>query len=80
MISVRSQTSKSKLAESIEMDYKSDNDSEASFPDCNARGASNNISRANSLDLERDHERVRNDQRFIEMNNQIRELTSIVKA
>ena len=80
MVSSREQSSKSKVTESIEMEYNSDNDSEASFPDCNARGASNNISRTNLLDLERDHERVGNDPRFIEMNNQIRKLTSIVKA
>ena len=43
------------------MDCYSDNDSEASFPDCNARGASNNIARAILLGLGRDHERIRND-------------------
>ena len=43
-------------------------------------GASNDFSRANLLDLEKDHEGVRNDQKFIEMNNQIKELTSIVKT
>ena len=65
MVLTRSQTSKSNPTEIIEMDYNSDNDSEASFPDCNARGASNNLERANLLDLERDHERLRNDQKFI---------------
>ena len=80
MVLTRSQISKSNPTETIEIDYKSDNDSEASFPDCNARGASNNIDRANLLDLEGDHETIRNDQRFIEMNNQIRESTTIVKS
>ena len=80
MVLTRSQTSKSNPIETIEMDYNSDNDSAASFPDCNARRASNNIGRANLLDLERDHERIRNDQRFTKMNNQIRELTTIAKA
>ena len=37
MVSTRSQTSKSKVTELIEIDYNSDNDSEASFPECNAR-------------------------------------------
>ena len=63
MVSTRSQTSKSEMTESIEMDYNSDNDSEASFPDFNARGESNNINRANLLDLERDRESVSNDQK-----------------
>ena len=80
MVLTRSQTSKGNPTETIETVSNSDSDSEASFPDCNARGSSNNIERANFLDLERDHERIRNDQMFIDMNTQIRELTSIVKA
>ena len=33
MLSIKSQTSKSKVTELIEMKYNSDNDSEASFPE-----------------------------------------------
>ena len=80
MVLNRSQASKSKPTETIELDYNSENDSEASFPYRNARGTSNNIGKADLLDLERDHGRIRNNQRFIEMNKEIRELTSIVKA
>ena len=69
MVLTRSQTSKSNQPEIIKMDYISDNESEPSFPECNARGTSNNIERANLLDLERDLGRIRNDQRFIKMIN-----------
>ena len=69
MVLDRLQTSKINQLESVDMDYFSDNDSEASFPERKPRGVSNNVEKANLLDLERDHERIRNDQKFMEMNN-----------
>ena len=80
MVSTRAPTSRSKHPETTDMDYISDNESEPSFPEYNSSSASNNVERANLLDFERNHERIRNDQRFIEKNNQIRDLTSNVKA
>ena len=80
MVLTRSQTSRSNQLDTIDMDYISDNESEACFPECNSRGFSNSVQRANLLDFERDHERRRNEQRFIEMNNQVREITSIVNG
>ena len=80
MVLTRSQTSINNQLESENMEYFSDNDSDTSFPERDPRGATNNIERANLLDIERDHERIRFDQKFIEMNNQIREITSVVKA
>ena len=62
------------------MEYFSDNDNDVSFPGCNSRGATNDIEITNLLDLERDHERIIYVQKLIEMNNQIRELTSIVRV
>ena len=80
MVLTRSQTSTSNQLETIDLSCLSDNESEATFPECKSRGASINVETANLLDLEIDHDRIRNDQRFIETKNQISELTLTVKA
>ena len=80
MVLTRSQTSCQSQLKSENIKYFSDYDSDASFPERDSRGATNNIERTNLLDLERDDERSIYDQVFIGMNTQIRELTSIVKT
>ena len=57
-----------------------DNDSDTGITGCNSRGATNENERSIWLDLETDHKRIRYDQKFIKMNSQIREFTSIVEA
>ena len=79
MAFIRSKTSKNNKLQHEDMEFFSANDSDVSIPERNSRGAPNNIETANFQDLEKDHERIRYGQKVIEMNNQIRELTSIVK-
>ena len=79
MVMTRSQTSKNTNLEPRNMKFLGDNDSDISVSECDSRGATNSIERAN-LDLDRDHERIRYDQGFSEMNHHIREFTPIVKA
>ena len=62
------------------MEFFSDNDSEVSVPECNSRRATNNIEEAKLQALAIDHERLNYDQTLLEMNNQTRELTAVVKA
>ena len=52
MVLTRSQTSKNSQVESELMEYFSDNDRDVSIPERKSRGATNNIERANLLDLE----------------------------
>ena len=52
MILTRSKTSRSNQPETKSLDYISDNESEANFPELNSRSAFNNVERANLLDLE----------------------------
>ena len=65
MVLTRSQTSRNKQLESENMEYFSVNDSDVTFPERDSRGAANNIERASLLDLERDYERIRYDQRLV---------------
>ena len=51
-----------------------DNESNASFPDLNSRNYNMEINDDNSIEDERDHEKVRKKQPLMEMNRQIGEL------
>ena len=55
MALTRLQTFKNNRLESEYLEDYSDNDSDVSIPECNPRGVTNNIERANLLDLERAH-------------------------
>ena len=54
MVFTRSETSESNQTEPENMEVSSDNECDIT-PECNTRGATNNIERANLLDLQRDH-------------------------
>ena len=82
MVDTRSQSAKNSKSESGDMEYHHDcnnNESDLSIPERNSRGATSDIERANLLDIERDHERIRYAPRLTEINNRVREITSIVK-
>ena len=80
MVVTRSQSSENIQIEPDTMDYYSDTGSDVCIPECKSCGATNDIERPILLDLERDHERIRNNRKFFNMNIQISELTSIVEA
>ena len=62
------------------MEDFSDSESNTSFPDLNSRNYNLEINDGNPIDHERDHEKIRIEQRFMEMNRQFGELTNLVKT
>ena len=80
MVTTRSQSSRNFQTENINMDRTSDNESEASFPDILSREQMTELDSDNLLNDRNNVERNVIDQRFYEMNRQIRELTDLVLA
>ena len=62
------------------MNEFSDNDNNVSFPEHYSRGQNSETNNENLSDQERDHQRIRIELRFSDMNRQIGELTSLVKT
>ena len=62
------------------MDEFSNNDSNASFPDLYSSGQISKTNNENMSNKEKDHEIIRIEQQFNEMNRQIREPTILVKT
>ena len=75
MIVTASQNSRNNQSESNNMENYSDNDSDIRLPGLHSRGVIDDIENTNMMDLKKDHERIRHDQKIIKMNNQMRELT-----
>ena len=61
-------------------ELKNDYESNASFSDFHSRGITDDIDNMNILYQEIQQESIRNDQGFLQMNNQIRGLTTMVEA
>ena len=81
MVITRSQTLQKKQTKQVEMETFSDNEKNASFPDLYSRlHHFSEPNEENNLTQERDHERVGIEQRFMDMDSQIGELTSMGKS
>ena len=80
MVITRSQSLKTYQFESISMENCGHSGSNANFPEFLSRDITNDIDKMNMVDQEREHERIRNYQRFLEMNIQIRYLMTFDKA
>ena len=76
----RSQSSRKIRTEQAEMETFSNNESNASYPDFYSGDHFTEINVEAIRTHERDHERIRIEQRFMDMNRQIAESTSMVKA
>ena len=59
------------------MEACSDSDSNTSFSELHSRGITADIDNENMAHQEREHDRIRAGQRFLEMNNQNRGLTTL---
>ena len=80
MIMTRSQASRNGRTDHVEAGTFSDEDSNDSMPDIPSRNSYADSIVEAMRSWERDHENYRIEQRFMEMNRQIGELTSIVRA
>ena len=80
MISTRSQTLRENRIEQSEYNRLSDNDDNVSIPDHYRESYFDENDGETMRSMERDHERLRIEQRFIDMNRQIGELISSVRA
>ena len=76
----RSQSATDNRTDRIEMEEYSDNDSNGSMPDPNPRNFNVGINEEQMINQERDHERIRIEQRFNDMKRQIEELTSLIRT
>ena len=80
MVNTRSRYNRESRFEQTDIDRHSDEDDEMSVADHYIETNSNNDIESDARSIERDHEKHRIEQRFLEMNRQIGELTSIVRA
>ena len=80
MVNTRSQHVDSYAASSSRMEQNSDNESENSFPEVLSRNQMNEFEDGDVFNSRHNHNSSSVDQRFMEMNRQISDLTSIVMA
>ena len=80
MVYTRSRTVKNTLSGMDGNDRYSDNDSECSVPEVFSRDQIADLDSGNLISTERSSEQRTIDQRFIEMNRQINDLTGLVLA
>ena len=80
MVNTRSRYNRESRFEQTDIDRHSDEYDEMSVADHYIETNSNNDIESDARSIERDHEKHRIEQRFLEMNRQIGELTSIVRA
>ena len=62
------------------IDDYSDSKCNKSSPDLHSNGLNNDMQRDNMTNQGRGHERIRTDKKVLEMNNQIRKLTTLVRV
>ena len=80
MVNTRSQNVDSYAVCSSGMEQNSDNESEYSFPNTLSRNEINEFENGDLINVRHNSSLISVDQRFIEMNKQISELTNIVLA
>ena len=80
MVKTRSRFNRENRIEQSGVDRYSDDDDNMSVADHYAENIFGNEGENDTIAMERDHEKHKIEQRFIEMNRQIEELTSIVRA
>ena len=80
MVNTRSQYVDSYAASSSRMEQNSDNESEISFPEVLSRNQMNEFDSGDIINSRQNPYSSSVDQRFMEMNRQISDLTSIVMA
>ena len=80
MIITRAQSASNNQANHTFMDEYSANDSDISLPGFSLQNINARNNNQQMIDCERDHERLRIEQGFNDMNRQIGELTSLVRA
>ena len=80
MVNTRSQHVDSYAASSSRMEQNSDNESENSFPEVLSRNQMNEFDSGDIINSRQNPNSSSVDQRFMEMNRQISDLTSIVMA
>ena len=80
MVNARSQVLSENRLEQSEDDQMSDNDDNVSVADQYRESYFDENDEGTMTSMERDHERLRIEQRFVNINRQLGELTSIVRA